>query len=90
VTRLAHGRGGGSEPFDIELSEAGLEIRHPGEAVRQLPWSEVSEWEMARRRGGVGLLLRGGGAVTALVVPGWRVEDLDGVLREVTAAGPVS
>jgi hypothetical protein len=88
VTRLTHGRGGGSDPFDVVLSGDGLEIRHPDEDVRHLPWSEISEWEIERRRGGVRLFLRGGGAVTSLVVPGWSVEDLDGVLGQVTAPVP--
>jgi hypothetical protein len=85
VTRLSYGRGGGSAAFDLALDAAGLEIRHPGEDVRHVPWSEISEWEMARQRGGVRLLLRGGGAVTAVAVPGWSVDDLSALFTEVTA-----
>ena len=35
-----------------------------------------------RRRGGVRLFLRGGGSVTALVVPDWSADDLDAALRD--------
>jgi hypothetical protein len=88
VTRLAEGRGGGSAPFDLVVSEDGLEVRRPGEDGHHLSWNQISEWEMAHRRGGVRLLLRGGGAVTAVVVPGWSVEALDALFSEVTT--PVS
>jgi hypothetical protein len=84
VTRLANGRGGGSAAFDLALNADGLEIRHSGEDVRHVPWSQISEWEMARRRGGVRLLLRGGGAVTAVAVPGWSVDDLSALFTEMT------
>jgi hypothetical protein len=84
VTRLTSGQGGGSAPFDLALAADGIEIRRPGDDVRCVPWSEISEWEMARRRGGVRLLRRGGGAVTAVAVPGWSVTDLDALFTEVT------
>jgi hypothetical protein len=84
VTRLTNGRGGGSAAFDLGLAADGIEIRRPDADVRHLPWGEISEWEMARRRGGVRLLLRGGGAVTAVAVPGWTVDDLDALFTDVT------
>jgi hypothetical protein len=90
VTRLTSGQGGGSAAFDLALDADGLEIRHPGEDVRHLPWSGISEWEMARRRGGVRLLLRGGGAVTAVAVPGWSVDDLSALFAEMTTPAPGS
>jgi hypothetical protein len=84
VTRLADGRGGGSAPFDLALAEDGIAILRPGEDVRHLPWQQISEWEMAWRRGGVRLVLRGGGAVTTVAVPGWSVDDLDALFSAVT------
>jgi hypothetical protein len=74
--------------FDIALSPDGIEIRRPGQAVRQLSWDHVSEWEIEDRRGGVLLTLRGRGAVTPLVVPRWTVDELEVVLRDATTATP--
>jgi hypothetical protein len=85
VTRLSRGRGGASEAFNVVLSGDGLEIRRPDEASRHLSWDGISEWEIEPRRGGVRLFLRGGGSVTPLSVPGWGVDELDAVLRELTA-----
>jgi len=89
VTRLSRGRGGASKAFDVVLSTDGVEIRRPDEAARLLPWDDISEWEIEPRRGGVRLFLRGGGSVTPLSVPGWGVDELDAVLRELTAPDPV-
>jgi hypothetical protein len=75
--------------FDIALSPDGIEIRRPGQAVRQLSWDHVSEWEIEDRRGGVLLTLRGRGAVTPLVVPRWTVDELEVVLRDATTAAPL-
>ena len=50
-----------------------------------MAWSRVSEWEMEERPGYVLLTLRGGGAATPLVVPGWTLDDLEVLMREVTA-----
>jgi hypothetical protein len=90
VTRLASGQGGGSAAFDLALADDGLEIRRTGEDVRHLPWNAISEWEMTRRRGGVRLLLRGGGAVTVVAVPGWSVDDLSALFTEAGAAATAS
>jgi hypothetical protein len=74
--------------FDIALSPDGIEIRRPGQPTRQLSWDHVSEWEIEDRGGGVVLTLRGGGAVTPLVVPRWTVDELEAVLRDVTTQAP--
>ena len=71
--------------FDIELSPDGIEIRRTGQAPAHMSWSQVSQWEIEERRGGVLLTLRGEGATTPLVVPGWTLDDLDAVMR--TTAG---
>jgi hypothetical protein len=71
--------------FDIELSPDGIEIRRAGRPPTHMSWSEVSQWEIEERRGGVLLTLRGGGATTPLVVPGWAPDDLEAVMR--TTAG---
>ena len=74
-----------AEIFDLGLTYGGIEIRRPGESARLLPWARVSEWEIEERRGGVLLTLRGPGSVTPLVVPKWKVDDLDSILRDVTS-----
>jgi hypothetical protein len=85
VSILTGRRGAPAEVFDIALSTNGIEIRRPGLAATRMPWDRVSQWEIEERRGGVLLTLRGDGASTPLVVPGWSLEDLEAVLR--TAAG---
>ncbi len=50
-----------------------------------MSWSQVSQWEIEERDGGVLLTLRGEGATTPLVVPGWTQDDLEAVMR--TTAG---
>ena len=77
------GRSGGS--FEMALTDGGIEISRQGGDKRHLPWDRITEWEIEQRRGGVLLTLRGSGAVTPLIIPEWRVEDLDKVLREVTS-----
>jgi hypothetical protein len=74
--------------FELALTYDGIEIRRPNESPRHLSWDRVSEWEIEQRRGGVVLTLRGGGSVTPLVIPHWKVDELDGVLREVTSHAP--
>jgi hypothetical protein len=85
VSILTGRRRSPAEVFDIALSTNGIEIRWPGQAATRMPWSRVSQWEIEERRGGVLLTLRGGGATTPLVVPGWSLDDLEAVMR--TAAG---
>jgi hypothetical protein len=74
--------------FELALTYDGIEIRRPGESARHLSWDRVSEWEIEQRRDGVLLTLRGGGSVTPLVIPSWSVDELDVVLRQVTAPPP--
>ena len=73
------------DSFDLALSLDGMEIRRPGRPVQHMSWSRVSEWEIEERPGYVLLTLRGGGAATPLVVPGWTLDDLEVLMREVTA-----
>jgi hypothetical protein len=85
VSLATDGRLPGGDPFEIALSHDGLEIRRPGRETRRLSWARVSEWEVQDRPAGVLLTLRGRGAVTTLVVPGWTVDELEVALRDATA-----
>jgi hypothetical protein len=87
VSILTGGRRPPVEVFDIALSATGIEIRWPGQAATRMAWDRVSQWEIEERRGGVLLTLRGGGATTPLVVPGWSVDDLEAVMRTAAGAG---
>jgi hypothetical protein len=89
---------GGTDRFELALSPTGIEVRRPGRPVQQLGWDRVSEWEIEERKGYLLLTLRGRGATTPLVVPGWTLDDLELLMREITAdpttgtqngAGPV-
>jgi len=71
--------------FDLALSPDGIEVRRPGRPAQHLPWSRVSQWEVEERPGSVLLTLRGEGATTPLVIPGWTLDDLELLLRELTA-----
>jgi len=71
--------------FDLALSPDGIEIRRPGRPAQHMAWSRVSQWEIEERRGYVLLTLRGDGASTPLVVPGWTLDDLADLMRDVTA-----
>jgi hypothetical protein len=77
-------RGKNTDIFDVALTAEGIEIRRPSEEARFLSWDRITEWEIEQRRGGVLLVLRGGGSVTPLTIPRWKVDDLDLVLRDVT------
>jgi hypothetical protein len=74
--------------FELALTYEGIEIRRSGEPPRYMSWDRISEWEIKEGRGGVILTLRGGGAVTPLVIPRWNVDDLDSVLSRVTSEPP--
>jgi hypothetical protein len=87
VSLYSRERGRRQDVFELALTYEGIEIRRPGEPARHLSWERVSEWEIEQRRGGVLLTLRGGGSVTPLIIPRWKVDDLDLVLRDVTS-GP--
>jgi hypothetical protein len=52
-----------------------------------MSWDRVSEWEIEERKGYVLLTLRGQGATTPLVVPGWTLDDLEFLMRDVTSSG---
>ena len=84
VTLAAKGRRRGGDVFDVVVSPAGIEICRLHQAVRHMDWERITEWEIVSRRGGVRLVLRGGGSVTPMVVPGWQVDDLDAALRDAT------
>jgi len=50
-----------------------------------MSWDRVSEWEIEERPHDVVLTLRGDGAATPLVITGWSVDELETVMRSVTA-----
>jgi hypothetical protein len=79
------GKRRGGDAFDLVLTPDALVVERHGEAPRRLPWEQITEWELEQRQGDVCLTLRGGGAVTPLVVPRWRAEDLDAALQEAVA-----
>ena len=85
VSLLTPQRRRGGDAFDLALSLDGIEIRRPGQAVQRMSWSRVSQWEIEERRDYCLLTLRGDGAMTPLVVPGWTLDDLEVIMREVTA-----
>jgi hypothetical protein len=85
VSVLSRQKKRGADRFDLSLSPAGIEVRRPGRPVQQMSWDRVSEWEIEERKGDVLLTLRGRGATTPLVVPGWSLDDLEVLMREVTA-----
>ncbi|MGA2931526.1 MAG: hypothetical protein ABSE98_05495 [Acidimicrobiales bacterium] len=55
-----------------------------------MSWNRVSEWEGEERPGYVLLTPRGGGATTPLLIPGWTLDDLEILMRDMTAdsSGP--
>ena len=81
-----------ADVFNVALSPEGIVIQRPGRADQQMGWERVSQWELEERPGCVVLTLRGGGSVTPLRVTGWTLDDLETVMREVTAGttGPPS
>jgi hypothetical protein len=85
VTLFTKERGRSDDVFDIAVTPDGIEILRPDQEVRLLEWSRVATWEIEQRRRRVLLVLRGGGSVTPLMIPGWKVDDLDRLLRQMTA-----
>ncbi len=75
---------GGTDVFELGLSPTGIEVRRPGRPVQQLSWDRVSEWEIEERKGYLLLTFRGRGATTPLVVPGWSLDDLELLIRDIT------
>jgi hypothetical protein len=73
--------------FELVLSRQGIEVHRPERPVQQMSWDRVSEWEIEERNGYVLLTLRGNGATTPLAVPGWTLDDLEVLMRDVTAGG---
>ena len=71
--------------FELVLSREGVEVHRPERPVQQMSWNRDSEWEIEERKGYVLLTLHGQGATTPLVVPGWTLDDLEVVMRNVTA-----
>jgi hypothetical protein len=92
VTLFTRSRAKKNDVFDITISPRGIEIHRPEQEVRLLEWDRVATWEIEQRNRSALLVLRGGGSVTPLLIPGWRVDDLDQLLREMTAhlAPPVA
>jgi hypothetical protein len=77
-----------ADVFDIALSVEGIQVLRPGRTAQNMGWDRVSQWEIEERSGYVLLTLRGDGAVTPLVVRGWTLDDLEVVMRDVTAGSP--
>ncbi len=78
-----------SHSFDLALSPDGIEVRRAGRPAQHLSWDRVSRWDIEERKGYVVLTLRGEGAATPLAIPEWTRDDLEVVLREVSA-GPAA
>jgi hypothetical protein len=85
VTLFTKSRRKGDDAFDISISPNGIQILRPGEEARVLDWDRVSAWEIEQRKHSVLLVLRGDGSVTPLLIPGWKVDDLDELLCAMTA-----
>jgi len=90
VSVLSRQKKRGTDRFELALSPTGIEVRRPDRPVQQLGWDRVSEWEIEERKGYVLLTLRGRGATTPLVVPGWSLDDLEILMREVTSEATTS
>ena len=82
VFKGQHPRDG--DAFDLALSLEGIEVRRPGLPVQRMAWGRVSRWEIEERRDYCLLTLYGKGATTPLIVPGWTLDDLEILMREVT------
>jgi hypothetical protein len=85
VALFTKGRRRDDDVFDIAITPEGIEILRPDQEAHLLEWSRVATWEIEQRRRRVLLTLRGGGSVTPLMIPDWKVDDLDRLLREMTA-----
>ena len=85
VTLFTKSRRKGDDAFDISISPNGIQILRSGEEARLLEWDRVSTWEIEQRTPNVLLILRGAGSVTPLLIPGWKVHDLDQLLCAMTA-----
>jgi hypothetical protein len=87
VSLLSGEKKRGRDVFELVLSREGIEVRRPERPAQQMSWDRVSEWEIEERKGYLLLTLRGPGATTPLVVPGWTLDDLEVLMRHVTSDG---
>jgi hypothetical protein len=85
VSVLSREKKRGTDVFELGVSPTGIEVRRPGRPAQQMSWNRVSEWEIEERKGYVLLTLRGRGATTPLIVPGWSLDDLEDLMRDVTS-----
>ena len=85
VSILSRQKKRGTDEFELVLSHEGIEVRRPERPAQLMSWDRVSEWEIEERKGYVLLTLRGQGATTPLVVPGWTLDDLEILMRDVTS-----
>jgi hypothetical protein len=85
VSVLTEQLGNGGSPFELGLSNSGIEVRRPGQPVQHVSWDRVSAWSIEEREGYLVLTLRGPGAAALLAVPGWTRDGLEQVLRDVTS-----
>ena len=62
-------------------------MRRHGLPAEMVSWDRVSQWEIREHEGDVLLTLRGSGsgAATPFVVPGWTLDDLEVLMRDVTS-----
>lgn len=84
VSILSRQKKRGNDTFELALSPEGIEVRRPERPAQLMSWDRVTEWEIEERKGFVLLTLHGPGATTPLVVPGWTLDDLEILMREVT------
>jgi hypothetical protein len=87
VSILSRQKKRGNDVFELVLTREGIEVHRPERPAQLMSWDRVSEWEIEERKGYVLLTLRGQGAATPLVVPGWTLDDLEVLMREVTSNG---
>jgi hypothetical protein len=87
VSVLSSEKKRGQDVFEVALSYEGIEVRRPERRAQRMSWDRVSEWETEERKGYVLLTLRGDGATTPLVVPGWTRDELEVLMRDVTSGG---
>jgi hypothetical protein len=87
VSILSRQKKRGNDVFELVLTSEGIEVHRPERPAQLMSWDRVSEWEIEERKGYVLLTLRGQGAATPLVVPGWTLDDLEVLMRDVTSSG---
>jgi hypothetical protein len=85
VSVLSSQRGSHRDHFDLALSRRGIEVRRHGRPAQLMSWDRISQWEIEEHEGYVLLTLRGNDAATPLVVPGWTLDDLEVLMRDLTS-----